>query len=164
MLVTGRAGTSIVIVVANTRDPYEILECLLDRAPREGRLCISALFTGIPQTRAFAWNGESFGNATLALSSLHGFVTIGYLLGKLHVAIDGTTRAVEMAGRGRLPDGDYFVALVAAGGPPAIKAIPCWSTADRERKLSARPVTSCTALIERKCKVAVLAREDAGHD
>ena len=64
------------------------------------------------------------------LSSLHGFVSIGYLLGKLHVAIDGTTRAVEMAGRGRLPDGDYFVALVAAGGPPAIKAIPCWSTAD----------------------------------
>ena len=130
MLVTGRAGTSIVIVVANTRDPYEILECLLDRAPREGRLCISALFTGIPQTRAFAWNGESFGSATLALSSLQGFVSIGYLLGKLHVAIDGTTRAVEMASRGRLPDGDYFVALVAAGGPPAIKAIPCWSTAD----------------------------------
>ena len=130
MLVTGRAATPIAVVITSTRDAYEILECLLDRKPREGRLCISALFTGIPQTRAFAWNGESFGSATLALSSLHGFVSIGYFLGKLHVAIDGTTRAVEMTSRGRLPDGDYFVALVAAGGPPAIKVIPCWSTAD----------------------------------
>ena len=130
MLVTGRADTSIAVVIANTRDAYEILECLLDRNPRAERLCISALFTGVPQTRAFAWNGEPLGSATLALSSLHGFLSTGYLLGKLHVAIDGATRAVEMTGRGRLPDGDYFVALVAAGGPPAIKVVPCWSTAD----------------------------------
>ena len=54
----------------------------------------------------------------------------GLFMGKLELTVEGTTRAVVMTSR-RLPEDDYFCALIAAGAtPPEIDAIPCWSTAD----------------------------------
>ena len=130
MLIAGRASSAVSIVVANTRCPNEILECLIDQAPRDGRMCFSALFTDAPQARAFAWNGAELGGETLPLSALHGFVSLGLFMGKLHLAIEGTTRAAIMTSH-RLPVDDYFCAIVASGNaPPEIEAVPCWSTAD----------------------------------
>ena len=131
MLVVGRATASVAVVVANTKDPYEILDCLLaDGTPREGLLCFAALFTGQPQTPAFSWNGEALGGKSVPLAALHGFVSMGLFMGKLQLTIEGATRAVVLTSR-RLPEDDYFCALVAAGATsPEFEAIPCLSTAD----------------------------------
>ena len=129
MLVAGRASEAVEVVVANTRDPYEILECL-DGEPREGRFCFSAVFTDAPQKGAFAWNAEVLGGNAPPLAALYGFLSLSLFMGKLQLTIDGVIMAVVMTNR-RLPADDYFGAIVAAGNkPPEIEAIPCWSTAD----------------------------------
>ncbi len=128
ILVAGRAVAPLSICLANVRDQYEILECHLDSKTREGRLCVAACFDNEPQTHPFKWNGKPFGDGSLALSQLHGVITMGSFAGLLTFTINGTCKASAMTPQ-RLPvDEEYFCAIIATGGaPPDIRVIPCWS-------------------------------------
>ncbi len=77
---------------------------------------------------AFMWNDEELGGDALPLAALHGILRVGLFMGLLKLTIDGATKAAVMTGR-RLPQDDYFCAIVSLGQPPPdIKAIPCWRT------------------------------------
>jgi hypothetical protein len=127
MLITGCSRSPLNICISNVRDPYEILDCLAG-APREGRICVATHFCNTPKGSAFTWNGKPVGESGAVLpSALHGFVTIGLFMGLLKATVDGVCKAAVATGL-RLPEDDWFVAMVADGSaPPQITAVPCWS-------------------------------------
>ena len=125
MLVAGRARSPLRICISNTRDPYEILECL-DGLPGERRICMAANFGNGPRAAPFSWNGRPLGEGELPLSALYGYVSMSFFVGLLKVTTDGKTKSAVMTGL-RLPEDDWFVSIIAPGSVPEVTCIPCWS-------------------------------------
>ena len=125
MLVAGRARSPLRICISNTRDPYEILECL-DGLPGERRICMAANFGNGPRAAPFSWNGHPLGEGELPLSALYGYVSMSFFVGLLKVTTDGKTKSAVMTGL-RLPEDDWFVSIIAPGSVPEVTCIPCWS-------------------------------------
>jgi hypothetical protein len=128
IMIANRHAGPLAIVVTNTRDPYEILDCHAERNPRDGRCCFAALFTHNRRQRAFSWDGQPLGGRPLPPSSLNGLVCVSYFVGLLQVSIDGQQRVAATTGNWLNTSEDHFCALIAEGsGPPDIDAVPCWS-------------------------------------
>ena len=127
MLVAGRAKAPLAPIIANTRDPYEIRGCL-DGVPRDGRLCISALFADNSPADCFSWDDKGLGGGrALPLAAMNGYVSLSLFRGLLKLTVDGECKASVIIGTA-LPVDDYFCAIVGMGdAPPEITAIPCWS-------------------------------------